>query len=291
MALFVCVLVMWFSPKIASAIDILLRPELRRGFGGAGLFILNYMIETVYSILLCPILWFGHTIFLVGLLFGREIGWIGQTRDDHAVPFTLALRNLWPHTLLGCAALGLLAMTQPAAIPYALFLAAGPALAIPFAMITAWPRFGSFLPGSASAGCPRRHRRRRCCSPWRCPRSRWRRRCRGQVRFEAVFEGLRTARSIIRSLRIYYGDRSRAAAMDRLYGGFVRRGDLVFDVGAHVGDRVASFRRLGARVVAVEPQPAMVKVLELFYGRAPMSRSRRWQSAADRHDEHDDQCR
>ena len=56
--------------------------------------------------------------------------------------------------------------------------------------------------------------------------------------------------------------------MDRLYGGFVRRGDLVFDVGAHVGDRVASFRRLGARVVAVEPQPNLVKVLKLFYGRS-----------------------
>ncbi|HTG02977.1 MAG TPA: glucans biosynthesis glucosyltransferase MdoH, partial [Bradyrhizobium sp.] len=143
MPLLVCVLVMWFSPKIASAIDILLRPELRRAFGGTGLFIINYVIETVYSILLCPILWFGHTIFLTGLLFGREIGWIGQTRDDHAVPFTLALHNLWPHTLLGCAALGLLAVTQPAAIPYALFLAAGPALAIPFAMITAWPLLGS----------------------------------------------------------------------------------------------------------------------------------------------------
>jgi len=83
-----------------------------------------------------------------------------------------------------------------------------------------------------------------------------------------VFEGLRTARGIIRSLRIYYGDRSRAAAMDRLYGGFVRRGDRVFDIGAHVGDRVASFRRLGARIVAVEPQPAMVMVLKLFYGRS-----------------------
>ena len=144
MALLVCVLVMWFSPKIASAIDILLRPELRRAFGGTGLFIINYVIETVYSILLCPILWFGHTIFLTGLLFGHEIGWIGQTRDDHAVPFTLALHNLWPHTLLGCAALGLLAVTQPAGIPYALLLAAGPALAIPFAMVTAWPLLGSF---------------------------------------------------------------------------------------------------------------------------------------------------
>ena len=82
-----------------------------------------------------------------------------------------------------------------------------------------------------------------------------------------MFEGLRTVRGIVRSLRIYYGDGSRAEAMDRLYGAFVRRGDLVFDVGAHVGDRVASFRRLKARVVAVEPQPAMVRVLRLLYGR------------------------
>ena len=56
--------------------------------------------------------------------------------------------------------------------------------------------------------------------------------------------------------------------MDRLYGNFVRPGDLVFDVGAHVGDRVASFRRLGARVVAVEPQRAMVRALRLLYGRS-----------------------
>ena len=83
-----------------------------------------------------------------------------------------------------------------------------------------------------------------------------------------MLEGLKTARGIVRSLRIYYGHRGRSAAMDRLYSRFVQRGDLVFDVGAHVGDRIASFRRLGARVVAVEPQPALVKVLKLIYGRA-----------------------
>ena len=55
--------------------------------------------------------------------------------------------------------------------------------------------------------------------------------------------------------------------MDRLYGGLVGSGDLVFDIGAHVGDRIASFRRQGARIVAVEPQPAMVMVLKLLYGR------------------------
>ncbi len=81
-----------------------------------------------------------------------------------------------------------------------------------------------------------------------------------------MLESLRTARGVARSLRIYYGDRQRRAAMDRLYGRFVKPGDLVFDVGSHVGDRIAAFRRLGACVVAVEPQPALVRTLKLLYG-------------------------
>jgi len=82
-----------------------------------------------------------------------------------------------------------------------------------------------------------------------------------------VLELLKTTGGILRSLRIYYGNRAHASAMDRLYHQFINDGDLVFDVGAHVGDRVASFSRLGARVVAVEPQPAMVTVLKLLHGR------------------------
>ena len=82
-----------------------------------------------------------------------------------------------------------------------------------------------------------------------------------------MLDALRTVRGIVRSLRIYYGDRQHGPAMDRLYRQFVRPGDLVFDIGAHVGDRVAAFRRLEARVVAVEPQPALVKTLRLLYRR------------------------
>jgi FkbM family methyltransferase len=80
-------------------------------------------------------------------------------------------------------------------------------------------------------------------------------------------EAFRTARGILRSLSIYYGGRHNRAAMDRLYAQFVKPGDLVFDVGSHVGDRVAAFRRLGARVVACEPNPPLVKTLRLIYGR------------------------
>jgi FkbM family methyltransferase len=77
----------------------------------------------------------------------------------------------------------------------------------------------------------------------------------------------RTLDGVRRSLRLYYGDPARAAAMDRLYRPFVPAGALAFDIGAHIGDRVASFRRLGARVVAVEPQPALHRTLRLLHGR------------------------
>jgi FkbM family methyltransferase len=80
---------------------------------------------------------------------------------------------------------------------------------------------------------------------------------------------LRTAFGVVRSLGIYYGHPARARAMDRLYAQFIAPGDLVFDIGAHVGDRIASFRRLGARVVAVEPQPALHRTVRLLYGRDP----------------------
>src|SRR5215470_12529728 len=82
-----------------------------------------------------------------------------------------------------------------------------------------------------------------------------------------MFERLRVARGVARSLLIYYGRRGHGAAMNRLYGQFVKPGDLVFDAGAHVGDRVAAFRRLKTRVVAIEPQPALVRTLRLLYGR------------------------
>ncbi|NES13582.1 FkbM family methyltransferase [Micromonospora sp. PPF5-17] len=57
--------------------------------------------------------------------------------------------------------------------------------------------------------------------------------------------------------------------MDAFYARFVHPGDLVFDLGAHVGDRLGSFRRLGARVVAVEPQPLCVRALRALYADDP----------------------
>lgn len=74
---------------------------------------------------------------------------------------------------------------------------------------------------------------------------------------------------MLRSLLIYRARPRRARRMRDFYAGFVAPGDLCLDVGAHVGDRVAAFRRLGARVVAVEPQPHLAKLLRRLHGSDP----------------------
>ena len=86
------------------------------------------------------------------------------------------------------------------------------------------------------------------------------------ARSNPEFDGLQ------RSIDVYYGDADRHRAMDLIYAPFLRPGDLAFDIGSHVGDRTASFRRLGARVVALEPQPACRGLIaKLFFNDADVS--------------------
>ena len=63
-------------------------------------------------------------------------------------------------------------------------------------------------------------------------------------------------------------DEWRALCAERVfYRQFVRRNDLVFDVGANVGRKAEVFLSLGARVVAFEPQPAVHEELLARCGR------------------------
>ena len=55
--------------------------------------------------------------------------------------------------------------------------------------------------------------------------------------------------------------------MQVFYSQFIKKGDLCFDVGANVGNRTNVFLRLGARVVAVEPQKTSFRVLQQKFTR------------------------
>ncbi|MGH6901457.1 MAG: FkbM family methyltransferase, partial [Geminicoccaceae bacterium] len=72
-----------------------------------------------------------------------------------------------------------------------------------------------------------------------------------------------------RSLAIYHGQPWRTRALTRHYAAFVGPGDLAFDVGAHVGNHARCLVRLGAQVLAIEPQPAFAAWLRWLFRNRP----------------------
>ena len=75
----------------------------------------------------------------------------------------------------------------------------------------------------------------------------------------------RRALGIARSLLIYHAVPLRQRRMQRLYRQFVGPGDLVFDIGAHAGNRTRGLAALGCRVVSLEPQPDFVRMLNTVF--------------------------
>ena len=78
----------------------------------------------------------------------------------------------------------------------------------------------------------------------------------------------RTA-GMLRSLAIYHAIPLRQRRLRRFYSQFVSRGDLVFDLGAHAGNRTRAFAAMGCRVVAVEPQPDFARLLRTLFAGSP----------------------
>jgi FkbM family methyltransferase len=84
-----------------------------------------------------------------------------------------------------------------------------------------------------------------------------------------VSERFAGALGLARSLAIYHGQPWRTRALARHYAAFVGPGDLAFDVGAHVGNHARCLARLGARVLAIEPQPGLARWLRWLFKNRP----------------------
>lgn len=61
-------------------------------------------------------------------------------------------------------------------------------------------------------------------------------------------------------------EKRNAAARMVFYKQLLSPGDLVFDVGANVGNRVETFFAIGCQIVAVEPQEDCIKILKEKFG-------------------------
>jgi membrane glycosyltransferase len=139
-ALFATWMVLSFLPKIIGTLDAFLdRPER---YGGRLRLLASSAGELLFTFVLTPIANVTASVFMIGLLFGRKVGWDVQRRDGYGLTWTAAASAYWPHTAFGGAILGFLAATAPGAIPWFLPFLAGLLAAIPFAVMTSSPALG-----------------------------------------------------------------------------------------------------------------------------------------------------
>jgi membrane glycosyltransferase len=133
--------VMFITPKLAGIADAALRSPAR--YGGLRRLLLGGAVETFFSTLLTTISNVGQTLFMTALLFGRAITWDEQRRDRYRLAWSEAAKVFWPHTLFAVLLLALLAFGAPNAVLWFLPFLLGPALSIPFAVVTASPSLGA----------------------------------------------------------------------------------------------------------------------------------------------------
>ncbi|WP_188518425.1 glucans biosynthesis glucosyltransferase MdoH [Alsobacter metallidurans] len=147
-------LLMSLTPKLAGVVDVLLTRGGARRYGGALRFLASAGAEILFSFLLGAITTFRVTQFMLGLPFGRSVTWSGQERDAHALSWRTAAAGLWVPTAFGTAALMLLLVKAPMAALLGLPLLIGYPLAIPFAVLTADPRFEDWLTSRGLGAIP-----------------------------------------------------------------------------------------------------------------------------------------
>jgi membrane glycosyltransferase len=154
LALFAVVMLMTFAPKILGIVDVLLRADTRRAYGGARRLIAGALVESVFSLLLAPSVAVAHTIFLAGLAWGRTLHWDPQRRHDRAITPGEALAGLWPQLALGIAAAALIGANAPGLLPWASPLLAGWLLSVPFATLTSHAGLGGALARAGLCASP-----------------------------------------------------------------------------------------------------------------------------------------
>ncbi|WP_296810040.1 glucans biosynthesis glucosyltransferase MdoH [Thiocapsa sp.] len=144
-SIFALVMSMVFAPKLATLGSLLLSRQGRADFGGGLRLVAGAFGEILFSTLIAPVMALAHTLFMGGLLFGKAIVWSPQRRDTHRLKVMHALRRLWPQTLFGLAAMLWLISTEAGGAVLVSPFIVGALLAVPIAVLTAWPDFGAWL--------------------------------------------------------------------------------------------------------------------------------------------------
>lgn len=134
--------VLLFLSKFLAVGDLLLQGGAAR-FGGAAKVCAGVVLETLFSVLLAPVLMLFHAKFVVATVLGQGVRWVTQRRDaGEGIPWREAVATHWGHGVTGLVWAILLAVFTPGLLPWMSPVLVGMMLAIPFSALTAPAAFG-----------------------------------------------------------------------------------------------------------------------------------------------------
>jgi membrane glycosyltransferase len=104
MTVLLVTLTILFLPKLLALVLLLSERERWRYFGGPGRAIASVLLESLFSVIVAPVLMIFQTKFVAAILLRRNVGWPTQQREDRVTAWSEALRAHGSQLLLGVAA-------------------------------------------------------------------------------------------------------------------------------------------------------------------------------------------
>jgi membrane glycosyltransferase len=123
-------------PKLLAWILLLTQTQNRRQFGGALRVFVGFLLETLLSGLIAPVMMIFQSRAVGEILLGRDSGWQVQRRDDGGLPRAELMRKYAVPTLFGVA---MAAIAYAVSLPLLFWMApviAGLLLSVPVAMLS-----------------------------------------------------------------------------------------------------------------------------------------------------------
>lgn len=118
---------MLFLPKLLAMVLGLFSPAPE--YGGRLALVGSVLLETLFSMLLAPVMMLFHSVFVLNILAGRAVGWPPQERGDRGMSWDLALGRHFGQILLGAAAVAVMGYWAPSFLYWLLPVVAGLVLA------------------------------------------------------------------------------------------------------------------------------------------------------------------
>jgi membrane glycosyltransferase len=137
LALYVAVIVVFFTPRLVGLVHALLNGASR--YGGSRAVIFGEFTEVCFSLILLPISMFAATWFFVWLILGWGMKWEAPQRGSYSLHWRSALARLWAHALFAAALIIFLVWAAPSALLWFAPFWFGLLVAIPFALLTSSP--------------------------------------------------------------------------------------------------------------------------------------------------------